>query len=563
MFGIVMMLNLALVLGMAVTLARATFEPLATVGDALRSFLREPDRTTEGDCLLTKRDVRRGRWGLREPRAFVPRSHLWLHTPSPRRWGLTALAWLAVCGPAAVGLALLLLVAVNGAASGGIGDRLDDDNGPWAAATMTAPGTLFPALGTPHTGLASPAQPAAPADGARVDDAAVRTALVAALPQLPVAVLYLAVNALLTTYFLGHEFALFAAGGGGGGSGGSGGGSSSSGDGPATSSRAPRPRPLRVSSSPAGQQTTSLYLTLPRPVSWLLLALFAGMGFLTSQAVSPLVYFDGGGDDDDDAGSPSSSPPPQPQSQPRPNVVLALNTTALLAVLAILAVLLVLVLGLGLRRAPPAPLVNAYDEKRGRELRGNPLAQALRGGSCSAVFSAACHPSPPPAPPRGGRFRRRAAAAAGAGDPAGPSAYSSARGCLAWGVVDILVPDSNDNNNNNNNNNNGNSNSNTSDNRRPSSTPMSPTATATTTTPDPLGRYAFNDGLAGVAEGEGQSGEGGGDEEDDDGRGGDYRPVAAAVVGRCAFSSRVAVDPDAGGAYASALGFVDLARRYA
>ncbi|RYP58951.1 hypothetical protein DL770_010325 [Monosporascus sp. CRB-9-2] len=251
LFGTVMLLKLALILSTAAILvARSSpsvFEPLATLGDAIRSFLRAPDPTTAGACLLTKRDVRRGRWGegVQDARHFVPKAHRWLHTPSLPRWGLTALAWLAVCGPAAAGLALLAMT------TRGSGDE--------SAIPITS-ATLFPPLGTPHTTFASPAQPVGSADS-QVNMAAMQTALLASLPRLLPAILYLAVNALLTTYFLGHEFALFAAG---------------------------TPRPLRVSSLPAGQQTTSLYLTLPRPVSWVLLVLFAGIGFLTSQAVSPL-----------------------------------------------------------------------------------------------------------------------------------------------------------------------------------------------------------------------------------------------------------------------------------
>ncbi|RYP59574.1 hypothetical protein DL769_008482 [Monosporascus sp. CRB-8-3] len=246
-FGTVMLLNLALILSTVATLvalsSSSAFEPLATLGDAIRSFLRAPDPTTAGACLLTKRDVRRGRWGegVQDARHFVPKVHRWLHTPSLPRWGLTALAWVAVCGPAAAGLALLATT------TRGSGDE--------SAIPITST-TLFPPLGSPHTIFASPAQPTGSA-GSQVNMAATQTALLASLPRLLPAVLYLAVNALLTTYFLGHEFALFATG---------------------------NPRPLRVSSLPAGQQTTSLYLTLPRPASWVLLALFAGIGFLTSQA---------------------------------------------------------------------------------------------------------------------------------------------------------------------------------------------------------------------------------------------------------------------------------------
>ena len=375
-----MLLNLALVLSMATILARSTFAPLATVGDALRSFLRRPDPATEGACMLTKQDARRGRgWGVlghsasadtgsrtREPLGtpFVPRTHLWLHFPSAVRWMIAALAWLSTCGPAAVGLALLL------ARPGRIGGE-DGTVGIPLPPTATTP-PLFPALGIAHTAFLSPAQPAS-ADRDHVDDAAVQTALLSALPQLPVALLYLAANALLTTYFLGHEYASYAA--------------IDDIDNTATAAAPSAPRPLRVSSTPSGQQTTGLYLTLPRPVSWALLALFAGAGFLASQAVSSIVVIAA---EEEEEGR---------DAPPRPLVALTVNTTALVALCALLAALAAFVLVLGLRRPAAAPLLNAHDEKRGLEVRANPLAQALRGGSCSAVFSAACHPFPQPFPP--------------------------------------------------------------------------------------------------------------------------------------------------------------------
>jgi hypothetical protein len=47
LMGIVALLNLILVASMAAILFRAAFEPLATAGDAIRSFLRTPDHTTD------------------------------------------------------------------------------------------------------------------------------------------------------------------------------------------------------------------------------------------------------------------------------------------------------------------------------------------------------------------------------------------------------------------------------------------------------------------------------------------------------------------------------------
>ncbi|KAF3058309.1 hypothetical protein GL218_05369 [Daldinia childiae] len=192
--GVAVLLNLASVISMAIILARSTFEPLVTLGDSIRSFLRNPDPTTADMCLLTKTDVKQGRWGSSEAQFFVPANHFWAQTPSPPRWMLTAFAWLAIGAPTAVAVAFLVPKVIEN------------------------PFTPF-GVAVPHLTylLPSPVQ-------------AAQMALFAALPQLFLAMLYFVTNSHLTTYFLSHELSLFALG----------------------------PRPLRVSSNAAGGQNTSL-----------------------------------------------------------------------------------------------------------------------------------------------------------------------------------------------------------------------------------------------------------------------------------------------------------------
>ncbi|KAI0521797.1 hypothetical protein F5B22DRAFT_502769 [Xylaria bambusicola] len=298
MLVIVALLNIILVVTMAVILARSSFEPLATLGDAIRSFLRVPDPMTTNASLLTKADLHQGHWDEDVTKQYTPRSHFWLEAPSLTRWILTILSWLLVAGPTAVAIALMAR-----ASSGGI---------------TTPFGTT-----TPETTFAFPA----PVEITQL-------AFVTALPQLLLSTLYLSTNALLTTFFLSHELSLFALG----------------------------PRSLRVSSNPQGTQTASLYLSLPRPVSWFLLATFAALGFVLSQAVFPIVT------------STSSS------ATLAPNV--AFNTQALLILIVLLAVVLFSILALGFRRTP---LVD--NDAR----NGNPL--VLTGGVCSALISARCQAS--------------------------------------------------------------------------------------------------------------------------------------------------------------------------
>lgn len=300
LLGSVAFVNLVTLVAVVIILTRPKFDPLATLGDAIRSFLRFADATTEGSCLLPKSDVERGAWGFREPRHFTPRSHLWFSTPSLSRWFLTIVSWIVIAVPTAVAFALMMVSDPQGLSV------------PFGTAT---PYTAFL--------LSMPLKNA-------------EAALLTSLPQLLLAILYLTVNALLTTYYLSHEFSLFAIG----------------------------PRPLRVSSDPVGAQTTSLYLTLPRPVSWMLLLIFVGAGFVLSQAVFPAVITFSGSS---------------------PIVAVSLSTQALVILIGLLALLLFIVLGFGLRRAPPATLAD------GNETGGNPM--VLPGGSCSAVISARCQPT--------------------------------------------------------------------------------------------------------------------------------------------------------------------------
>ncbi|KAK5634621.1 hypothetical protein RRF57_010334 [Xylaria bambusicola] len=298
MLVIVALLNVILVVTMAVILARSSFDPLATLGDAIRSFLRVPDPMTTNASLLTKADLHQGHWDTDVTKQYTPRSHFWLEAPSLTRWILTILSWLLIAGPTAVAIALMARASSEG---------------------ITTPfGTT-----TPETTFAFPA----PVEITQL-------AFVTALPQLLLSTLYLSTNALLTTLFLSHELSLFALGS----------------------------RSLRVSSNPQGTQTASLYLSLPRPVSWFLLATFAALGFVLSQAVFPIVT------------STSTS------INLTPNV--AFNTQALLILIVLLAVLLFSILALGFRRTP---LVN--NDAR----NGNPL--VLTGGVCSALISARCQAS--------------------------------------------------------------------------------------------------------------------------------------------------------------------------
>ncbi|KAI0016538.1 hypothetical protein F4780DRAFT_676489 [Xylariomycetidae sp. FL0641] len=352
LLGIVAILNLVMVLSLVAIVLRPSFKPLATLGDAILSFLSHTDETSSGACLMDKADVLKSRWGFRDAKVFTPTKHCWMQAVSIVRWILSALPWLALTILSAAALGLLI--------------------------PRSSAGSKLPPLdaATPDTAFQFPAPVDAP-----------QLAVIAALPHVLLAMLYLTVNALLSTYFLSYESALYAV----------------------------AARPLRVSSNPIGVQLLSLYLTLPRPVSWVLLLLFAALGMLLSQAVFPLVLasqaLEGPWEAFADAPLTLHALPGSPQGA----TVVAFNTTALLAFLALLLLIGAVVLGLGALRTPPADGCTA----------GNPM--ALVGGPCSAVLSSRCHPA------RGEGDMWRYELKWGTVDPSRCAFTSGEAGCLETG----------------------------------------------------------------------------------------------------------------------------------
>lgn len=297
--NLIFLLALALVLALAIT--RHDFTPLVTLGDALSSFLEDPDPTTQDACLMTKAEIAKGAWGQREAKFWVTQSCRWISTPSLVRWAVWLLTWVTPLGLAAGALALSI------------------KESPKTAFSSFSDVTLVSRVPT----------------GSRIG-----LAIVAAMPHVLLGVLYLSTNALLSVFFLSHEMSMFVAPG--------------------------RLIPLRISSGrPIGAQTTSLYLTLPRPLSWVMFFLFAGMAFLLSEGVSLVAL-------NRDDGSEFSG--------------IGFSPIPLLLLVILLVVLGLCILGLALRHADGR---GAIDDGKPA---GNPL--ALPGGSCSAVLSSRCHREP-------------------------------------------------------------------------------------------------------------------------------------------------------------------------
>ncbi|KAL2190875.1 hypothetical protein L209DRAFT_676098, partial [Thermothelomyces heterothallicus CBS 203.75] len=318
----------------------SSFHPLVTLGDAISSFLQDPDPTTQGACLLSKTDIWHGRWPLTTAKCWVSRKHYWLRSVSFPLWIATATVWAVCLGLLAASLAHALSMDPS--------------------ARLSPPGSA-----SPHALLALPNTAPAGAGTGMGTGTGTGGALVAALPQLLLAALYLTANALLTSYHLSHESSLFAA---------------------AAAAPTAWPRPLRVSSAdPAGAQTSSLYLTLPHSVSAVLMCLFAGLSLVLSQSIFAVVVrrvearvsLSSSSSAAAAAGSAAAA------ATAPPIVALGLSGVGLVVLLAALVGLAATVMGMGLRGAPPA---GPAKEKT----LGNPM--VLPGGSCSAVISARCHP---------------------------------------------------------------------------------------------------------------------------------------------------------------------------
>lgn len=297
-------LGLLFILACIISLVRPPpTDQLVTLGDAVASFLITPDSTTDGACMLAKDDVSSGRWAAGEvhSRYWFPEPHRWGQTPSLFRWIVYCVSWLLPAGMAA---AMLSMAVIDG----------EGDTAAAFSSLARRPNLTYDLpSGVPRLGLS----------------------VVIALPQLLLILLYFSTNSLLSVLYLSHESSQFAG----------------------------EPSPLRLSTCrPVGSQTTSLYLTLPRPVSWILYILFVAMGFMLNQAFN-IVSVDGS----------------------RSDSALGVNPLPLVIILGLLVLILILLLGLSLRKGS---FVTTED---GRTI-GHPL--NLKGGSCSAVISARCHRSP-------------------------------------------------------------------------------------------------------------------------------------------------------------------------
>jgi len=100
--AVVIVANLLKAISMAMAAFRMKTVPLVFMGDAIESFLKEPDVTTLGRCLADK-TMAESSWELRPtPKPYAPEQWRWWHAPSKRRWLTTVGTWVGIISLSAV-----------------------------------------------------------------------------------------------------------------------------------------------------------------------------------------------------------------------------------------------------------------------------------------------------------------------------------------------------------------------------------------------------------------------------------------------------------------------------
>ncbi|KAF2462920.1 uncharacterized protein BDR25DRAFT_308058 [Lindgomyces ingoldianus] len=219
-----------------------TDQPLITIGDAVSSFLRTPDRSTKGCCLWTKEDVRKQWRNIRRsgwsaaPKQFEPKAQ--------RRWKVAGgMSWAGFLLLYCASLLLALFLVIYG-----VTKLKTYGQGSFSAIASLGFGTA-----TTNTVIAG--------DGWKVPKTGTRgiisNVLVANTPQLILSGLYLTLNNLLTRMQLAAEWASYSA----------------------------HRKALRVSHDRTGAQRATYFLQLPYRLGLPLMAISATLHWLLSQSI--------------------------------------------------------------------------------------------------------------------------------------------------------------------------------------------------------------------------------------------------------------------------------------
>lgn len=83
---IVIICNISIAVCMLITAWNTKDSPLVTLGDAIASFLEDPDPTTRGMCLVSKEAIQKAWEKPRRPRKWKLVAEKGYYSVSPRRW---------------------------------------------------------------------------------------------------------------------------------------------------------------------------------------------------------------------------------------------------------------------------------------------------------------------------------------------------------------------------------------------------------------------------------------------------------------------------------------------
>jgi hypothetical protein len=84
---VVILCNISKVTCMFITIFYLKGAPLVTLGDAIESFLKRPDHTTKGLCLVSKEDIQNGVWTQPlKPKVWQPIKGKQYHHTNTTRW---------------------------------------------------------------------------------------------------------------------------------------------------------------------------------------------------------------------------------------------------------------------------------------------------------------------------------------------------------------------------------------------------------------------------------------------------------------------------------------------
>ncbi|KIK53464.1 hypothetical protein GYMLUDRAFT_232806 [Collybiopsis luxurians FD-317 M1] len=235
---IVIFFNVVKVVCMGFTAIRIKDDPLVTIGDAIASFIDNPDPHTKNMCLASRSYFDTQIGDQRFPPLCIeyqPRKSKWMNAASRRHWILTVCLF---AGAISVILGLLIYALLNLKSQG-------------SGVTSLADLWQF-GLGKPHSqNIIQGWQ--IPTEGY---GALVAAVLISNSPQLILSMIYLVFNSLCTTLFLTFEWSLYAR----------------------------SCKPLRVS-SPSGNQRSTYFLQIPYRYGLPLMVFSALLHWLVSQSI--------------------------------------------------------------------------------------------------------------------------------------------------------------------------------------------------------------------------------------------------------------------------------------